>query len=193
MELKELLGEELYKQVEEKVNAAKAKVEIVSTGEWIPKSKFDEVNSAKGKLEESLKDRDKQLESLKHDATGAEDLKAKIAELQDENKAKKSEYEKALKEERLNGALRLSLKGAAYDPDIVIGMLDREKLTQLEDGSVTGLDEQLKSLREEKGFLFVEESKPEEANRFRAFSPKTAEGESGSTMEQAIDKALENL
>lgn len=194
MDLKDLLGEELYAQVSAKAEEAKAKIDIVSTGEWIPKAKFDEVNSAKNRLEETIKDRDKQLEDLKTEHAGAEDLKSTISGLQAENKAKQADYEKALKDERLTSALRYELKGKAHDPDIVIKMLDREKLLPADDGSVTGLEDQLKTLEAEKSFLFIPKKDAEEASRFESFTPKESQGSSkGSTMAELIGNTLDNI
>ena len=56
--------------------------------EYIPKSRFDEVNSAKKKFESDVKDRDKQLEDLKKSTGNIEDLKKQIESLQKENKEK---------------------------------------------------------------------------------------------------------
>ena len=59
--LKELLGEELYSQVTEKLGDKKI---MVDDGNFIPKSRFDQVNQAKKELEVQLKDRDTQLADL---------------------------------------------------------------------------------------------------------------------------------
>ena len=56
--LKEILGEELYNQVSQKLGDKK--IDIVNSGQWIPKSKFDNVikekNEYKSKLEEIMPD-----------------------------------------------------------------------------------------------------------------------------------------
>ncbi|MEK5167194.1 phage scaffolding protein, partial [Paenibacillus sp. FSL R5-0527] len=85
MDLKELLGEELYKQVIEKAGD-KHKIAIVSDGNWFPKEKFDEVYNAKKQAETDLKERDKQLSQLQEAAKGNEALQTQIKELQEANK-----------------------------------------------------------------------------------------------------------
>lgn len=60
--------------------------------EYIPKSRFDEVNSAKKKFESDVKDRDKQLEDFKKSTGNIEDLKKQIESLQKENKEKAEHY-----------------------------------------------------------------------------------------------------
>jgi hypothetical protein len=79
MDLKELLGEELFGQVMEKVRDKK--IAIVSDGNWIPKEKFNELNENAKELKKQLKDRDTQLAELGEKAKGHDELTAKINEL----------------------------------------------------------------------------------------------------------------
>lgn len=166
MNLKELLGEELYNQLIAKLGD-KHEIAIVNDGNWFPKSKFDEANEAKKKLESDLADRDKQLETLKADAGTSEELKKQIETLQAENKANKEKYESDLKEIKLTSAIKTALVGKVHDEDLVAGLFDREKLVIGDDGKIVGLDEQLKGLQESKGFLFKaeEDPKPPRINR----------------------------
>ena len=53
---------------------------------YIPKSRFDEVNTAKADLEKQVVDRDKQLKTLKDEAKDSEALQNKITELEETNK-----------------------------------------------------------------------------------------------------------
>lgn len=55
---------------------------------FIPKARFDEVNTEKKKLELDVRDRDGQLETLKNSTGDVEGMKQKIATLQADNKAK---------------------------------------------------------------------------------------------------------
>jgi hypothetical protein len=175
MDLKELLGEELYGQVIEKAGD-KHKLAIVSDGSWIPKDKFNDVNTAKKQVEDTLKDRDKQLEELKKSTGDSAALQEQISKLQGENKTASEKYAADLKELKLNTALKLALGGDAHDPDIVAGLLDKTKIELDDNGAIKGgLDDQLKPLRESKGFLFAE--KQEEAgNKFKGTSPKDGKG-----------------
>ncbi len=122
-------------------------------GSYVTKSRFDEVNTAKNKLEEDLKDRDKQLTTLKESAGDNEEMKTQISTLQQENKAAKEKYEKDMKELSLTSAIKIAIADKAQDVDLVAGLFDKEKLS-LVDGKVNGLEEQLKHLQETKSFLF---------------------------------------
>ncbi|OMF05260.1 hypothetical protein BK129_14835 [Paenibacillus amylolyticus] len=162
MDLKELLGDDLYNQLIEKTGD-KHKVAIVSDGTWMPKEKFNEANTARKQAEDTLKERDQQLEQLRKASGDNEALQGQIKELQDANKAAQDKYTADLKELQLNTALKLSLSGQVHDPDIVAGLLDKTKIELNEDGSVkSGLEDQVKNLSESKAFLFVqkEEGKP---------------------------------
>lgn len=124
---------------------------------YVPKTRFDEVNNAKKQLDETIKEHQEQLNTLKASASNDEQLKKQIEELQEINIAKEAELQEELKKERLSTAIKLAIADSAQDSDLVAGLVDRNKLILDDSGKVTGLDEQLKSLRESKSFLFKED------------------------------------
>lgn len=138
---------------------------------YVPKATYDEAVTAKTNAERVVKERDKQLEELKKvDAAG---LKAEIEKLQGENKTTKEKYDADMKALKTDTALKLALAGKAHDPDIVIGLLDKSKIELDDKGGVkAGLEEQLKSLKESKAFLFADDK--QNGPTFRGFKP--AEG-----------------
>lgn len=71
--------------------------------------------------------------------------------------AAKEKYEADIKEIKLTTAIKLAVGATAQDTDLVVGLFDKAKLILSEDGKVTGLEEQLKSLKKEKAFLFKED------------------------------------
>ncbi|WP_039944492.1 phage scaffolding protein [Thermicanus aegyptius] len=176
MDLKELLGEELYNQLMAKLGD-KHKVAVVSDGNWIPKDKFNEINEAKKQAEEALKERDKQLSDLKKAAEGNEELKKQIEQLQAENKAAAEKYEAKLQDMAVTTAIKLAVAGQVHDPDLVAALLDKSKI-ELDDSSnvKAGLDEQIKTLRQSKAFLFVEQ-KSDKGPQFKGVAP--ADGRDG--------------
>lgn len=148
----------------EKVMAAHGKV-VNST-----KEKADKVDGLESQIKDyktQLKDRDKQLEELKK--VDADGLQKKIDELQEENKNSKKEFESKLKETQLTSALKLALTGKVHDADLVAGLIEKDKIELNEDGTVKGgLDDQIKTLKESKSFLFVPEK---EDKSFKGFKP----------------------
>ena len=64
---------------------------------FIPKTRFDEVNTAKNTAEALVKERDGQIEALKNSNGDVEALKKQIADLQADNKAKADEHAAEIK------------------------------------------------------------------------------------------------
>lgn len=153
---------------------------IKGFGAMIPKSRFDEVNDAKKELDKQISERDKQLNDLKKQVKDNEELTNQIQQLQDSNKQTKIEFEQKLKDTQVNSAIKLALAGKVQDADIVTNLLDRTKIELNEEGSLKGgLDEQIKSLKETKPFLFVEE-KPSQ-QQLKGFKPGASNKEGGGT------------
>lgn len=121
---------------------------------YVEKAKFDEAATAKSNLETQIKERDKQLETLKKTAGDKEKLEATIKQLQEDNKSAKTKYETDLKNLRIDSAVKLKLSGTAQDVDIVASLIDKTKLIVSDDSTVTGLDEQINPLKQSKPFLF---------------------------------------
>lgn len=136
---------------------AKSDLENFIKTNYVDKNKFEEANTAKTNLETQLSDRDKQLKDLKSTAGNKEEFEAKIKELQEANKTAKAKFDADLKNLRIDSAIKLKITGIAQDVDIVAGLLDKNKLI-VSDDTVTGLDEQLKTLKESKPFLFKAEN-----------------------------------
>ncbi|GEN87245.1 phage scaffolding protein [Oceanobacillus sojae] len=155
MDLKELLGEELYRQVMDK--AGDNKLAVVSDGNWFPKDKFDGKNQEVKDLQEQLKDRDKQLKDLGDKAKGNDDLTAEIDQLKEANKTTKEEYEAKLQQQAFDHTLENSLNGAKVkNTKAVKALLDMETI-KLDGDTLKGLDDQLKGLQESDPYLFEQE------------------------------------
>lgn len=129
--------------------------------EYIAKATYDEVVEEKKRLEKDLSDRDAQLETMKKSVGDNEELKKQITDLQDQNKKQAAEHKQAMDDMKMSNAIRQAIGSSAQDADLVAGLIDRKKLILGDDGKVTGLDEQLKTLKESKKFLF----KPEDDNQ----------------------------
>ncbi|MGO4345530.1 phage scaffolding protein [Paenibacillus sp. MCAF9] len=123
---------------------------------FVPKARFDEVNTSKKTAEDSLKERDKQLDELSKTAGASEELKAQITKLQGENTAAKEKYEADLKELTLTNAIKTGLAGQVHDEALAAGLIDKTKLV-IDGDKIVGLEEQIKGLKESKGFLFKTE------------------------------------
>lgn len=139
-------------------DATAQKVADASTEElkgFIPKTRFDEVNEAKKALDEQVKDRDKQLETLKKSTGDAAELQKKIEDLQTENKTAKADYESKIKQIQIDNAVESALVAAkAKNNKAVRALLDLEK-AELDDSGVKGLVDQIKKLQETEDTKFL--------------------------------------
>jgi len=111
---------------------------------YVDKSQFDQVNTQAGEL-------NKQLEELKKAANGNAELTKTIEELQKKN----GEWEGKYKDGMLVSAVKMAaMKANARDAGDVLSLLDKNKLVLKDDNTIEGLEEQLKTLQESKGYLF---------------------------------------
>lgn len=148
--------------IEEKLAEKAAEASKKELSGFVPKDRFDEVNESKKQMETSLKEYEVQLETLKAATGDNENLKQQISELQEQTKKKDEEYKQQMNDLRMTNAIKLAISESAQDSDLVAGLIDKEKLILGDDGKVTGLDEQIKSLKESKSFLFKEPPKEEQ-------------------------------
>lgn len=158
MTLKELLQK--LGIAEDKIENATKEFKAFLDGEYVPKSRFNEVNAEKKNLETAVADRDKQLKTLKNSEGDITTLKDKITKLQAENKANALKAEQDLKNLKISTAVQLAIGDTAQDAELVANLIDKSKLILGEDGKVTGLNEQLKELKTNKSFLFKPEGDP---------------------------------
>ena len=120
---------------------------------FVPKTRFDEVNEEKKNLQTTKKKAEDDLEALKKTAGDNEALTKQITDLQEVAKQKDTEYADQIRAMKLANAIRLGITDA-QDAELVAGLVDQSKLILGDDGKLTGLEEQLKALRESKPFLF---------------------------------------
>lgn len=131
--------------------------------DYIPKSRFDEVNEAKKNAESLVKERDKQLEDVKKASGDNEELKKQIEQLQEDNKAAKQKYDADIKKMQIDNAVHSALKDAgAKNVTALMALLkDIDKAELAEDGTVKGLAEQIQELQKSESYLFNIKTEPQ--------------------------------
>lgn len=123
----------------------------------IPKEKFNEVNEELKKFRTGIAERDKQLDELKSKVGSNDALKAEIQKLQEENKVTADKYEQDLYNTKLNNEIDKRLMAAkAKDLNIAKAAFNFENV-KLEEGKLTGFDEQLKEIQDSHSYLFNDE------------------------------------
>ena len=156
--LKELLGEDLYDQVKERIGTTEIIV-VDPDNPMVPKRRLDEVIAERNRYKEQVEERDSQLADLKTWAKDNEVLKAQIADLQAKNKQATEDYEKQLKDQRFAFAIeRAVAKADARNVKAVVALLDKTKIS-LDGENLLGFDEQVAALKESDPYLFGVELK----------------------------------
>lgn len=151
--LKEVLGEELYKQCEPKLQG---KDYFFAEGkDFIPISKFNEVNDAKKEAEKQLQERDKQLDQLQKSVKGNEELTKQINDLKEANTKAQEEYNaKVLEIQKSYELDKVLTSSGARNSSALKGMLDLSKC-EFKEGKYTGLEEQIAQLKKDNDWLFA--------------------------------------
>lgn len=133
----------------------------------------------------TIAERDAQLENLKNSTGDIEALKLEVTKLQGENQVATEKHTKELAEMKLNSAIKLLLTGKVHDENLAAGQFDRSKMILNEDGTVTGLQDQLVTIQKEKAFLFKGEEPKGKETGFKFGVDK------GTDQAGAADKALD--
>lgn len=129
---------------------------------FIPKARFDEVNTAKNTAEALVKERDNQIETLKNSTGDADSLKQQIQKLQDENKTKDEAHAKEIKRlqrEAVDNELLTTAK--VKNSKAALALLDAIEDTVDIEGYRTKRSEQITALQKSADYLF----EPKEAKK----------------------------
>ena len=173
MDLMEMLkaifnGEALtFDQFAEKINqSADVKLGNLAGGQYVDKNKYDDISRQLETANASLADYDPEWKS-----------KLEQAQAEGDKKLNDYKFEQAV-ESAINNA------GAA-DIVSVKANIDMSKVTQSEDGSIVGLDEQLTELKQSKPFLFKTEKQKKKLDL--GGPTGGAKAKSGSNIKSAVE------
>ena len=128
---------------------------------YVLKSEHDNVKNELESEKQKVKDRDETIKKLKTFEGTATELQTKVDELNKELKTKDEDYEKNLNAQKKESVIKfgvMNFESAVQDLDMVVGLIDKEKVTIDKDGKIIGLNEQLKELQKNKAFLFKAKS-----------------------------------
>lgn len=188
MDLKELLGEELYKQVTDKLGDKKI---MVDDGNFIPKARFDQVNEQKKELDKQLKDYKTQLEDLSKNNKDNEALAKQIEELQNTNKQASEAYENKIKAMEFDYALDSALNNSkCKNSKALKALLDMNSI-KYQDGKLEGLETQINSLKESESYLF-EDAAPQNTGGIGNFARGGNSNLEGNNSQSTFMDAIKN-
>ena len=127
--------------------------------DWKPAQVYNELNEKYKLLETQKADVEKLLKEAKEAEGASKELKAKYDELEKAQKADREKYEADLLANRKAYAIDLALtKAGAKNNKAVKALLDEAKITVDENGTVSGLTEQLDAVRKDADYLFAEQA-----------------------------------
>lgn len=160
--LKEIIGEELFKQLpkEKQTELEKQDLEDVSEGKYVPKARFDQVNSESKEYKKQVGERDTQITNLKEEFKDAKGLKEKVEELEADNKKKDDDYQAKINTIKKENAIEKALgEYKCKNKKVVRALLDEEKLI-FKDDEISGLKEQMEAIQKDNDYLFEKEAAP---------------------------------
>lgn len=153
---------------------------------FVARADFNNLNTEKKSLADTVSDRDKQLETLRASNGDIAALKEQISVLQEENKKAAQLHESEIKSLKVDAAVERALSEAkAKNIKAAKALLELNTAELAEDGTIKGLDEQIRKLAQapESSFLFDTNQKKQ---GFKGLTP----GESG---EAKGGKALKEM
>lgn len=192
--LKEILGDALYTQVEQAMNAyngneankdKQVKLANLSTGEYVGKGKYDALQAQLDGKTTELDTANGVIAELKKGTKGNEELQGKITTYENTVAQLQAELAKT----RLDNAIQLALRDAkAVDPDYLAYKLHEkykpEELTLDENGKVKGMDEKLSGLKTQFPAQF------EASGTKKIIENKLEDGEQGAAEPKNLEDAL---
>ena len=128
-----------------------AKLFIDGDGEhYVPHARFDEVVNQRDSANSSIKDYQAQIEELGKQVEAGSKAETTINDLKEKLSAQTALAKQATIETRLHSLVTDSIAPVSD----LLGFMDVERILVNEDGTVSGLEEQLKSVRETRSYLF---------------------------------------
>lgn len=157
-------------------------------GSFVTKTRFNEVNTELTTTKNTIKERDTQLETLKKASGDTKALQDQITQLQADNKKKDTDHAAELKNLKISNAVELALTGAKAKNNTAVKALMADfigKAELAEDGTVKGLDDEVKKLVEGKDTAFLFDTKAPD-KKFKGAKPgeKGDGAEGGMTLEK---------
>lgn len=130
--------------------------------EYVPMHRFKQVNDQRQNAVT-------ELENYKKENGSAADLQKQVADLTKQLEDTKSQYQKADLDRKKRSAIAALIGGKVYDEELVIGLMDLEKITLDDKGVATGAEDLVKELQTAKPFLWKQEqvkgtAKPSQGN-----------------------------
>ena len=155
--LKEYLTEETFAKVKEELDGKDVKLANLKSGDYVSNEKYKALETSNENLKSQLLAKSSAYDELMAKAGDNEALKTEIENLkastQEQLNQTTSQYEAKLKDAAIKSEL---IKAKAKDVKDIIGQLNIDGITY-QNETLTGLNEQIDALKEQKPYLFETE------------------------------------
>ncbi len=199
--LKTILGEELYSQLEEKINAYNSneankekQIKIANLGEggYVSKDKYSALDTEKSGIQTQLSEAQKLIDELKKSNKDDEAMQKKVADYE----SKTARLEEELQQTKVDSALKIALLNSkATDVDYLLFKLkEKGEEIKLDDkGNVKGIDDMIASLKTQHPNQFDSSDKSKKKIDEIKLPKQDEKGdESPSSLADAIKQSYEN-
>lgn len=183
--LKSILGDELYSQVEAKVNEHNAaegnkdkqvKLVNINSGDYVSKEKYVALKTQADGLDKQLKEASVEIQSYK--GMDIDGIKKKAEEWEAKYNSDTQELQKKLEQQNYDFEAERYLGKYKFSSELAkkAAFADfREKKFQLQDGVFLGADDYMKQLKESNPTAFVDEEAGQQ-QKYQAFVRGTSSG-----------------
>lgn len=155
--IKELLGEELFTQVKEKLGDKEL---IVNDGTYIPRTRLNEEKEKLKELKSQYDELSQKVSDLDKLSKDNEELKKSLEEINQMTEQQKAEYENRIAAMKKETMLEKELaKYEAKNPVVVKNLLDLERI-KMDGDTLIGVKDQIEKLKESDPYLFGKEKEP---------------------------------
>lgn len=153
--LKDFLTEETFARVKEELDGKDVKLANLKSGDFVSKDKYTALENSNESLKSQLLAKSTAYDELVKKAGDNEALKTEIENLKTSTQTQLEETTKQFKEKLKAEAVKTVLIGSGVkDVNDVISQLNLEAVTHNDDDTLTGLNEQVETIKTNKPYLF---------------------------------------
>ena len=151
--LKDVLGEDLFKQVSEKITQKGIKIADITKGEFIPRNKFNDKSEELKLYKEKYEALEKKTKDIDKLVSNNEDLKKQIDTLNTDYNTKLSDKDNQIANiTKISGIKEILNQNKVLYPDLVLKSIDMNNIKIKEDGSFENFD--IKAIKDKYPSMF---------------------------------------
>lgn len=154
---------------------ADKKLHVLEDGQFVPKTRFDEVNEQKNTFKKQAEELNAQVSELGKFKGSVEELQKKLGDVESGYKTQLQEVEQRFVTQRLNLELDTAITlNKGKNPKAIKALLDMNSI-KIDGDKVVGINEQLEAIKQSDSYLFdVEQPTPPPSRAGKETNPPNA-------------------